>query len=202
MGEGVFFPRRHFTERSGVTVGDEEGVVAESILAAGSWSDHAGALSFDVLAAPVRTGEGEYATETGSAVGIRPEFLEQEGIVGRVVSVFACIVGGSDAGFSAQRLDFDSGVVRKGPKVGSQGQGEGFFDRVFLERMAVFDDFGEGRRKLGDRQNVELRKLENFADFACLMGVAGGEEDSHGKGVWCSGGDLNPHGIATIRPST
>ncbi len=105
---------------------EEEGVVAEAVVASGGVEELAFDDAFGAEEDLAVAGEGEVADEAGGAVGLVLHEVEEEGVValvGReggsgVEVVVVGEAGGADAGLVVEGGDFEAGVVGEDEEAG------------------------------------------------------------------------------------
>lgn len=187
VADRVLLGRGQLRAGSGVSVGLEDGVVAEAVRAGRGVAEGAAEAALDDAFRAVRECEGCRAGEVGAPVfvGDVGELGEEKIEVGLVVSVAAGPAGGEDAGGAAQDVDAETGVVGDGGQPGRLRQGVRLEQGVLREGHAGFLDVGNVRVGLRAHQLVaESRVGEDRPQFGDFPGVAGGEDQArHGDEV-------------------
>jgi hypothetical protein len=154
VADAVFHVGGEFAEGFDLAVGDEERVVAEAAPTLLVGDDDAVADAFDGIDQAVGIGDGDDAAEAGGTFfgGQAAEGGEEFAVVLVVAGFFAGVAGGADAGFAAEGIDFEAGIVGEGEAFGEGGGFDGFFDGIVAQRGGVLDDFGQAGDVVGGEQ--------------------------------------------------
>ena len=177
MAVVVLFGQRQLCEAPGFAVGDEDGVIAEAVVAGGCFEDMAFAGSFEEVLTVVPD-EGDDGTEAGAAVRLVFEAMQEEAGVVLVGAVGAREAGAQYAGLAAERVYFETGVFTKAVLAGDPMDSGGFFERVCFEGIVGFGNIdvdaciAEG----DDVQDLPDGGLDLFD----LVGIIGRKDDGGG----------------------
>ncbi len=109
------------------------------------------------------------------------EFLEHPAAIGCRILVLPGITGRMDAGCTAKRIDFESGVVGETVGLEEVPHGARFFDRVAAQRVVRLGQVA-GKAERSGRNHMESRP-QNRLGFFEFVRVVGGEENVHGMVV-------------------
>ena len=179
VGDAVLLFGRDFGHGAVVAIRDEEGVIPETAGATGGegnlplyGADEAGqflAAAGHGYGAYVAGGEGFLAFRSGG------QFCKHLAVVSFIIAVGAGVAGGVYAGHAAQGIHADAAVVRHheagehgGDAFGLDG-GVGGKGGAGLLRVRCAGEIGQGLQ-------LELLR-QNASEFACFVGVAGGDEE-------------------------
>ena len=173
MADGVLDFRGKFPEGAALAVGQEDRVVTESRGAPRRIDDHSAHLTFEGFDHFAVDRDRDHADEPGAAVLHPLEFGEQ---LGDPLRIGRRVARRMDSGASAERLDFQSGVVGESGQIAVFAGGQRLDRSVFGEGRAVLLDPGESRI-ICERLQFDLLPGEQFTIFGDLVLIPGGDDD-------------------------
>lgn len=165
VGEGGLYGGVKLSECLGISFGDEQGIIAETVGAAALGSDGAFAGAADGFAGTVGQGQGHYATKPGGSYGAVFKLTQQFAVVGFVIAVLTGVAGGEDPGGTVEGIDLEARIVGQGRYAGGPAQFVSLFQGIFNEGGAVFKGVRD-MRKVECAYDFQLGNSQQFAYLA------------------------------------
>ena len=179
VGDAVLLLGGDFGHGAIIAIGDEEGVIPEAAGAAGGEGNLAfhGADEAGQFLAAAGHGDGAYVAGGEGLFCFRlcGEFCKHFAVVTFIIAVGTGVAGGIHAGHAAKGVYADAAVVRNHEAGEHGGDAFGLDGGVCGKGGAGF----LGVRRAGEVcQGLQFELLrEDACEFACFVGVAGGDEE-------------------------